>query len=162
MRKAGLLSVALALVGVAAACGSTASGVGTTSSPSPTVNDTTAITQNWQMFFAGTTPAGQKIDLLQNGQRYATIIDAQAKLPIALGTKATVSKVTVTSPTTADVTYSISIAGKTVLSKRQGRAVKQGGVWKVGDKSFQQLLSLECQSMPSALPSTTPSTLPSP
>lgn len=162
-RRAAVLTGVLALVGIVAACGSSASGVGSSNSPSPsaTVSDTTAITQNWQTFFAGQTPADQKVQLLQNGQQFAKIIQAQAGLPMAQGTQATVSSVTITSPTTADVTYSISIAGKTVLSDRKGEAVKEGGVWKVGDKSFQQLLSLEGKGSGS-MPSTMPSTMPSP
>lgn len=154
VKRAGSLGVVFILVGVVAACGGNASATTkSTPSPSATLSDTAAVRQAWQTFFAGTTSASQKVQLLQNGQQFAKVIQAQAGLPMAQGTQATVSKVTVTSPTTADVIYSISIGGQVALAHQKGQAVKQGGMWKVGDKSFQALLSMEGQGMPSTLPS---------
>jgi len=49
----------------------------------------------------------------------------------------------VESATQAKVTYSILVGGAAALKNQPGVAVKQGGVWKVGDQSFCALLTLE-------------------
>lgn len=154
-----LVTAALFIV----ACGSKTSNSTSSSSPaqskgspSPTVTGVTEtqIKTNWEAFFAGTTPAAEKIKLLQNGQAFASIINAQAASPIAKGTQAQVSAVTVTSKTTATVTYSILLGGQVALANQTGQAVQEGGTWKVGDQSFQALLGLEKASSPA--PSSTP------
>ena len=155
-RAGALVLTSLALVVIVAACGK-ASSAGTPSahpsaSGSPSGSATAQITSDWTAFFAGTTPAAHKITLLQNGQAFATIIQAQAGLPIARGTQAKVLSVKQTSPTTATVTYTISIGGKVALANQHGQAVKQGGVWKVGSSSFRALLALEGHGTPSASP----------
>jgi hypothetical protein len=114
-----------------------------------------AITTAWQTFFAGTTPAATKITLLQNGQQFATVIQAQAGSPLAKATQAKVTAVSVTSPTTADVTYSIVQGGQVALPDQKGQAVLEGGVWKVSAPSFQALLKLE-QGQAGASPSASP------
>jgi hypothetical protein len=151
LKGAGLFFAVTALVVVVGACGKSTSAA--TPSATPSVSATTQITTNWTKFFAGTTPAAQKIALLQNGQAFAAIINAQASLPIAKGTQAKVISVKQTSPTTATVKYSILISGSPALSNVTGQAVKQAGVWKVGDKSFEALLAKEGQKLPSTLPS---------
>jgi hypothetical protein len=92
-----------------AACGSKSSAATASPTPSATasVSSTAAITSNWQTFFDGTTPATRKIALLQNGQQFATVITAQAASPLAKASQAQVTAVKETSPTTAQVTYSI-------------------------------------------------------
>ena len=84
-----------------------------------------------------------KISLLQNGQEFASIINAQAESALARSASAMVTAVKVTSPTQATVTYDILIGGKPALSNQTGTAVYQDGTWKVGDGSFCQLLALE-------------------
>jgi hypothetical protein len=145
-----------ALTAVAAACGS--SSASTTSSPSPSASPsasaTAAIKAEWEKFFAGTTPAAQKIPLLENGQQFAQTIQAQAQSPLAKSTSARVSSVKVTSPTTAAVKYSILLGTQVALTDQTGQAVLQNGVWKVSAQSFQALLTLEgaASSSPSASP----------
>jgi len=156
---AALAVVLVALPLVVAACGSK-SNAATTPSPtaSPTATGgsaTAAITSDWQKFFAGTTPAGTKVTLLQNGQQFAAVIQAQASSPIAKATQAKVTAVKMTSPTTADVTYSIVQGGQVALPDQKGQAVLQGGVWKVSAPSFQALLKLE-QGQGSSSPSSSP------
>ena len=156
-RVATLVTASLALVVLVAACGKATSAASPSTHPSvstsPTGSATAQITSSWENFFAGTTSAASKIALLQNGQTFAKIIQAQAGLPIAKGTQAKVISVTQTSPTTATVKYTITIGGKVALADQNGQAVQQGGVWKVGDKSFQALLALEGQKVPSSSPS---------
>ena len=140
-RAAALVALLVVLVLALAACGSKSSAAVT---PSPTPASTeSAIASAWQRFFAGATPASQKVALLQNGQRYAAIVRAESRIPFVKAVAAKVASVTVTSPTAATVKYSILAEGVTVLSGLTGQAVKQAGVWKVGTKSFRELLSLE-------------------
>ena len=157
MSRAVLVGCLVALSFVLAACGSKSTATTPTPTPSAStsVSPTAAITSDWVRFFAGTTPAATKIALLQNGQQFATTIQAQASSPIAKGTQAKVTAVTVTSPTTADVTYSIVEGGQVALPSQKGQAVLEGGVWKVSAPSFQALLKLE-QGQASASPSASP------
>ena len=156
--RAALAACLLALPVLLAACGSSSTAA---TSPSPTpststsASPTAAITSAWQTFFSGATPAATKITLLQNGQQFATVIQAQAGSPLAKATQAKVTAVTVTSSTTADVTYSIVQGGQVALPDQKGQAVLEGGVWKVSAPSFQALLKLE-QGQASVSPSATP------
>ncbi|HZV25911.1 MAG TPA: hypothetical protein VFG00_06445 [Acidothermaceae bacterium] len=108
----------------------------------------TLVSQAWSRFFAGTTSAADKQALLQNGSAFAAAIAAQANSPMAKGTTAIVSKVTLLSADSAEVTYTISIGGLPALVNQTGRAVLVGGSWKVGSASFCQLLALEGQAPP--------------
>ncbi|MGD0998921.1 MAG: hypothetical protein ABR941_11480 [Thermoleophilia bacterium] len=157
--RAALAACLLALPVVVAACGSKSTAATATPSPTPSTatsaSPTAAITTAWQTFFSGTTPAATKITLLQDGQKFATVIQEQAGSPLAKATQAKVTAVTVTSPTTADVTYSILQGGQVALPDQKGQAVLEGGVWKVSAPSFQALLKLE-QGQASASPSATP------
>jgi hypothetical protein len=104
---------------------------------------TAAIKTNWEMFFNGKTSAAKKITLLQNGQKYASIIQAQAGSGLASGAGAQVTAVVVNSATSATVSYNITLNGTPALSNQTGTAVYENGTWKVGDVSFCQLLKLE-------------------
>ena len=103
----------------------------------------TQIKTNWVTFFNPKTPVTQRVNLLQNGSAFASIIQAQAGSPLASSATSTVSAVTVQSSTHAKVTYSILVAGSPALKDQPGVAVFQGGIWKVGDQSFCALLTLE-------------------
>jgi hypothetical protein len=102
-----------------------------------------AITTNWEAFFNPQTPVAKRVSLLQNGSAFASIIRAQAGSSLASQASAKVTKVTVTSPTQATVTYTILLAGTPALSNQSGVAVYQDGTWKVGLKSFCGLLTVE-------------------
>jgi hypothetical protein len=99
------------------------------------------IKTNWAAFFSGSTPASKKVDLLQNGQKYASTIQAMASLGSAAG--AQVTAVVLNSATSATVSYNITLNGTPALSNQTGTAVNEAGTWKVGDVSFCQLLKLE-------------------
>jgi len=101
------------------------------------------ITANWEAFFSGKTSAAKKIALLENGQKFASVINAQAGSGIATSAGAKVSSVVVNSPAQATVHYDITLGGTTALANQTGTAVYQDGMWKVGDVSFCQLLKLE-------------------
>ncbi len=162
-----LVLVGVLAVGIAA-CGSS-NNSGASSSPSASAPATSApatsasapasgsaaalITANWEKFFNPKTPVAQRIALLQNGQVFASVIRAQAGSSLASSATAKVTKVTVTSPTQAKVTYSILIGGSPALANQSGVAVLQGGTWKVGLASFCGLLTLENGGKTSGLPS---------
>ena len=160
-------ALVLALALTAAACSSSSSTPASTSSPSPSSsapatssapssaapsssspaaaagNAKAQITTNWEAFFNGQTSASKKITLLQNGDKYAAVIRAQAGSGLASTAGAKVTAVVVNSPTKATVSYDITLSGTTALANQTGTAVYQNGTWKVGDVSFCQLLKLE-------------------
>ncbi len=113
------------------------------SSPAAGGNAKAQITTNWEAFFNGETSAAKKIQLLQNGQKFAAVINAQAGSGLASTAGAKVTAVVVNSATSATVSYDITLSGATALANQTGTAVYQDGVWKVGDVSFCQLLKLE-------------------
>jgi hypothetical protein len=114
------------------------------SSPSAAGGNAKAqITANWEAFFNGQTSAAKKIQLLQNGQKFAAVINAQAGSGLASSAGAKVTAVVVNSATSATVSYDITLSGATALANQTGTAVYQDGKWKVGDVSFCQLLKLE-------------------
>jgi hypothetical protein len=168
-----LIPAAGAAVGLAvAACGSSgtsasqpssSSSATTSASPSMSASATPStsaggsaaqseIEANWAAFFSASTPVAKRVTLLQNGQEFVTIIEAQAKSALASSATSKVTKVTVESPTQAKVVYSILEGGQPALSNQNGVAVKQDGVWKVGDASFCGLLVVENSGKTSGLP----------
>lgn len=134
----------LALLAALAACGSSStSSVSPPPSAHSSPSSTALITANWEAFFSGKTSAATKITLLQNGQAFAAIINAQSGSSMARSASAKVTKVTVTSPAQATVTYNILLGTTPALTDQSGLAVYQNGTWKVGDASFCALLALE-------------------
>jgi hypothetical protein len=109
----------------------------------PSGNPTAEITQAWKTFFDGGTPIAQRVALLAGGQRFASTIKALSKNPIAQKTSATVSKVTVTGPTTASVTFTVYLSGAPVLAGVKGTAVLQNGMWLVDAGSLCKFLELQ-------------------
>ena len=101
------------------------------------------ITANWEAFFNGQTSGAKKIQLLQNGPKFAAVINAQAGSGLASTAGAKVTAVVVNSATSATVSYDITVSGATALANQTGTAVYENGMWKVGDVSFCQLLKLE-------------------
>jgi len=139
------LGLVLALT-VAACASSSSTSVSPAHSPTsapPSVSASALITTNWETFFNGKTATAKRIALLQNGQTFASVIQAQSSSSLAESASAKVLKVVVTSPAQATVTYNVLLSGTTALSNQTGMAVYQNGTWKVGDVSFCGLLALE-------------------
>lgn len=101
---------------------------------------TAAIKANWEAFFSSSTPNSKRVQLLENGQSFASAVSAFSASPLASAVSAKVISVTPTSATQATVKYDLTAAGQTVASGTTGVAVLQDGVWKVGDASFCGLL----------------------
>ena len=146
MRFAAPTAIVL-LVGAAAGCGGGKKAATTTTAATPAAQKA-EIRQVWERFFAGTTSASDKEQLLENGSQFSDALAAAAKSPFAKQSGARVSSVTLTGPARAKVVYAILLSGKPVLSHRQGTAVKEDGAWKVGVASFCQLLTLQGGGMP--------------
>jgi len=154
--------LACVLAAGVAACSSSGnnSGSGATSAPAASASApggssaaASQIKTSWTTFFDAKTPAAKRITLLQDGQKFATIIKSQAGSGLAASATAKVTKVTVTSPSQAKVTYSILIGGSPALANQHGVAIKQGSTWKVGLASFCGLLTLENNGNTASLPS---------
>lgn len=146
------LGAALVLALGLSACGTGQAGAATaTPTPAPTaapaagLGASDQIREAFVQFFDGNTPPATRIDLLQNGNRYAQLIQAESRLPNAASTSAQVSDIRIDG-TQAAVTYSVLVNGKPVLQNQTGTAVLVGGRWKVGDQTFCQLVS--AQGMP--------------
>jgi hypothetical protein len=113
-----------------------------------------AIKKNWATFFNGKTPTARRVQLIQGGDKLAKVLKAQqAGNPLASSATAKVTHVTLTGTSQASVTYSILLGGQAALSGKQGVAVYEDGVWKVGLASFCDLLKLENAGNASGLPS---------
>jgi len=121
-----------------------ASSSATSSSPAAgsTANAAAEITANWEKFFNSSTPVSEKVTLLQNGKVLEPAIRALVALPLASNLGAKVTSVTVTSPTKATVTYTITSSGSNLLPNQKGTSVYQDGTWKVGTASLCGLLKL--------------------
>jgi hypothetical protein len=113
----------------------------------------TLIAANWTAFFNPKTPVATRINLLQDGSVFASVIKSQASGGLAATASAKVTSVTVQSATQAKVVYSILVSGQTALANQSGVAVYQDGTWKVGLASFCGLLTLENGGKTSSLPS---------
>ena len=79
------------------------------------------ITANWEKFFNSSTPAAEKVTLLQNGSTFAAAIKAFASFPLASALGAKVTAVTLNSATSATVTYSITASGGTTPAAQPDR-----------------------------------------
>ncbi|HEV3328331.1 MAG TPA: hypothetical protein VGZ33_02950 [Acidimicrobiales bacterium] len=116
---------------------------GCSSTPPSSASTASHVTAAWTTFFKGSTPAAGRLALLQDPSAFAAAVRTETSSSFAKGLSVKVSKVTVTSSTTATVTYSILIGGSPELPGAKGEAVLVGGHWKVSTQSFCSLLQLE-------------------
>jgi hypothetical protein len=156
-------SAALAAAGclILAACGGSSSSHPPSTkpaSPEPTASATAsaeptggpaavaAIKANWQTVFNGKAPIPSRLALVQDGPQVAAFVEAQAKTSFgaaAAGSTATITSVTVTSPSRATVDYEVLLLGTPLLKNQVGTAVYLNGIWKVAIASFCGLTYLE-------------------
>ncbi len=95
----------------------------------------------YEKFFSSKTSLSDRVALLQNGSQFKTVIEAFAINPLARNVTATVSSVTLQGANTAKVVYAVKFGGSS-LGRRTGSAVRENGVWKVGDESLCKLIAL--------------------
>ncbi|MER7490184.1 hypothetical protein ABTY20_30735 [Streptomyces sp. NPDC126497] len=110
------------------------------------------IRQNWEKFFDPQTPVEEKKQLLQNGELLGPVLEAFSGDNRAGQVQAKVTDVAFTSPTEADVTFSLSLRGATVLPDASGVAVDDDGTWKVSVKSLCALVRLSGDESPPDIP----------
>jgi hypothetical protein len=135
MRALRAFTIAVLSLGLlAAACGG-----GGESPAQAKANITTA----WQNFFDPTISVSQKADIIENYAKLKATLQAQSSSAAAQGLKAKVNKI-VLNGSTAVVTYDLVSTkdGTALLPNAQGDAIKQGGHWKVSQKTFCALLAL--------------------
>ena len=118
------------------------------STTSSTAADKAQIKSAYEKFFSGETSVSDRVALLQNGSTFEGVIRGFASLPLAKNVSVTVSSVTLQGPNDAKVVYTVKLGGA-ALPKLTGTAVRQNGVWKVGNASLCKLVSLQ-GSTPSA------------
>lgn len=116
---------------------------GCSTTPKASESTSSRVTSAWTTFFKGSTPVARRLALLQDASAFAAVVRAQTSSSFAKSVSVTVSKVKVTSSTTATVTYSILLGGTPELPGATGEAVLVGGQWKVSTQSFCGLLQLE-------------------
>ena len=121
-------------------------GASTAAEPASGPAAVAAITANWKTVFDGKASIPRRLALVQDGPQVAAFVEAQAKSSFgaaATGSTATVSSVTLTSPSQATVDYEVLLLGTPLLKKQVGVAVYSGGVWRVSIASFCGLAYLE-------------------
>ena len=128
---------------LSAALAAAALGLVATMTSAAASSPTATILANWERFFSGSTPAKVKVALLENGTKFASVIDAQASSPLAKSSSVKVLSVHLENKTAAAVRYTIELGGKPALANQSGTALYEANTWKVGDASFCALLALE-------------------
>lgn len=101
-----------------------------------------AVKAMWQTFFNGTVPIPRRLTLLQDSQKFAPFVRSEAKTALGalvLAASAKVSKVALTGPGRASVTFTILLGTKAIAKNLTGTAVYSGGRWLVADSSFCEL-----------------------
>lgn len=127
----------------------------TTNEPSAPADPAAAekeIRQNWEKFFDPQTPVDEKKKLLQNGELLGPVLEVFSGDNRAGQVKAQVTGIAFTSPTEADVTFTLTLKGATALPDASGVAVDDDGTWKVSAKSLCALVQLSGDESPPDIP----------
>ncbi|MFE6335422.1 hypothetical protein ACFVP3_25025 [Streptomyces sp. NPDC057806] len=153
-----------------AACSDDEGGGGDATPPTPSAERTTSapaatatapadagaaeqeIMRNWQKFFDPGTSLEDKETVLENGDRMAPVLRAFSGDERGGQVGARVTEVAFTSPTEADVTYTLTLNGATALPDAAGTAVEQDGTWKVSAKTLCALVQLSGNGSASPVP----------
>ncbi|MDQ1039628.1 hypothetical protein QFZ75_006044 [Streptomyces sp. V3I8] len=157
-----VLALALALT----ACGDDSGGDDTdpppppaerasTSAPAPSASapdDPAAaeaeIKKNWKKFFDPDVPTKEKQAVLENGDAMGQVLKSFGGDERGGQVEATVGEVAFTSPADADVTYTLTLKGATVMPDAAGTSVEQDGTWKVSVKTLCGLVGLSGNASP--------------
>jgi hypothetical protein len=131
-----LAPVLVVVLGLAACGGS--SHPATTNGPDAKAQ----IKSAYAKFFSGKTPIADRVAVLENGEKFQSVVQSFASIPLAKNVTATVSSVTLQGADRAKVLYTVKLGGS-ALPKQAGTAVKEDGTWKVGDASLCKLIALQ-------------------
>ncbi len=129
---------------------STEPGAGAADSSGLTGDQQKAITSAYETFFSGQSDAQTKLGVIEDPDRFAKTINAQASSGLAESTSVQVSRMDLVGPGRAAVTYTILMDDKPVLPDQTGYAIETDGEWKVSASSFCGLLTLENGGTPPA------------
>jgi hypothetical protein len=141
----GVLAVLAALGG----CGGDTGGQPAASSPAPSSaaagggSVTGQVTSLFQRFFNGTLPVDTKVAILQKGDQFRQVLQAQAAGPLAKSSGVKVLSVTQSTVNSAAVKFTVLLDGKPALENQAGGAVLDNGVWKVSASTYCTLLQLQ-------------------
>lgn len=159
---AAVAAAVLVLAAALTACSD--SGGGSSASPTPTAEQSTAtapadpaaaqqeIRQNWEKFFDPAVSAKDKLAVLENGEQMAPVLQGFNGDQRGQQVKSNVEKIEFTSPTGANVTYTLTLNGATALPNASGTAVEQNGTWKVSVKTLCALVQLSGNGSSSPVP----------
>ncbi|MEU6272233.1 hypothetical protein ABZ871_07385 [Streptomyces populi] len=164
--RAAAAGAVLVLAATLTACSDNGGGSSTSSTPSvknsPSAPPATApadpaaarqeIEQNWEKFFDPSVSTQEKQALLENGDRMAPVLQGFNGDQRGRQVKADVQKVEFTSPTEAEVTYTLTLKGATALPNASGTAVEQNGTWKVSVNTLCALVQLSGNASASPVP----------
>ncbi|MET9294603.1 hypothetical protein [Streptomyces sp. NPDC003077] len=100
------------------------------------------VRENWEKFFDPSLSNDQKAKYLQNGEDLKLLLEAFNGDKRGGQVASRVTKVTFTSPTEGDVTYTLTLNGTTALPNAKGVTVLQNGVWKVSLKTLCGLVNM--------------------
>lgn len=131
------LALLVLLAGVLAACGASMH----TSTTGNTAAAQAQVKSAYTKFFSANTSVSDRVAVLQNGDKFKTVVQGFASNPLAKSVHVTVSSVTLQGPNKAKVVYKVALAGAS-LPKQTGSAVRENGTWKVGDASLCKLVAL--------------------
>ncbi len=162
----GLAVAVLVLASALTACGDDSGGDDTTP-PSPSVEQPTTtepspsasapddpaaaekeIKENWKKFFDPDVPLKDKQAVLENGDNMAQVLESFSGDERGGQVEATVDQVEFTAPTAANVTYTLTLKGATVMPNAAGTAVEQDDTWKVSVKTLCGLVGLSGNASP--------------
>jgi len=100
------------------------------------------IQNSWETFFAANTSLQNRENVLENGSKFTVPIHQEFDSLDSQAPSATVSSITLTSPTTANVVYTIKLNNQPVLTNQKGQAVYITSTWEVSDATLCGLLNL--------------------
>ncbi|WP_031108760.1 hypothetical protein [Streptomyces sp. NRRL S-146] len=156
-------ALVLALAPALAACSDDSGGGSESTPPTPTAERTTSapasapadraaaeaeIKQNWQKFFDPKTSTEEKQAVLENGDRMGPVLQAFSGDERGGQVQAQVNKIEFTSATGANVTYTLTLKGATVLPDASGSAVEENGTWKLSAKTLCALVQMSGNASP--------------
>ncbi|WAU80583.1 hypothetical protein O1Q96_12910 [Streptomyces sp. Qhu-G9] len=106
------------------------------------------IKENWKKFFDPDVPTKDKQAVLENGDKMDQVLKSFSGDERGGQVEATVTEVEFTSPAEANVTYTLTLKGATVMPDAAGTAVEQDDTWKVSVKTLCGLVGLSGNESP--------------
>ncbi|MFI0240701.1 hypothetical protein [Streptomyces sp. NPDC016845] len=116
--------------------------VPTRSAPADAAAARKEIRENWQKFFDPAVAQEEKEQALEDGAKMRPVLRSFNGDSRGGQVEAKVTTIRFTSPTGAEVTYSLALKGATVLPGAKGTSVEQDGTWKVSVRTLCALVQL--------------------